>query len=181
MSPVGPRVPVTPSGARTWRRCPRTPATTVALGVSNPGAGGWPADGVFEVHFPRVHSNQNAQCGQLEGADAETAVWREKLLLENLQAGQEGAYGQELGPRLESFGGREGTARRPATPPSVILSTALRGVSRPHRTGPGGQGSRTPGSSRQGTKPREPCRPGPVPVGQWVRTPRRGPAHAEGA
>lgn len=108
MSPVGPRVPVTPSGVLTWRCCPRTPATTVAL---TPGAEGWwPADGVSEVRFPRVHSNQNAQCGQLEGADAETAVWREKLLPENLQAGREGACGQEeVGPGEEGVGpGEEG-------------------------------------------------------------------------
>lgn len=122
MPPVGPRVPVTPSGARTWRHCPHSPAATVALGVSNPRGGGGQRMGSPECVF---HECIQTKTPRAEGSKGQTQR-RPK------EAGGDSRRG---GARSE---------RHSEHSPEGCVSS--------HRTGPGGQGSRRPGSSRQGTR-----------------------------
>lgn len=138
MPPVGPRVPVTPSGARTWRHCPHSPAATVALGVSNPRGGvvasGWGLQSAFSTSaFKLKRPGRRARRGRRRDG-------------RKRQAGTAG-------------GGRA---------PSVILSTALRGVSRP--TGQALEDKEAGGLGLPG-RGQDPGRPGPVPAGVWVRPP----------
>lgn len=137
MPPVGPRVPVTPSGARTWRHCPHSPAATVALGVSNPRGGGGQRMGSPECVF---HECIQTKTPRAEGSKGQT------------QRRPKEAGG-------DSRGGRA---------PSVILSTALRGVSRP--TGQALEDKEAGGLGLPG-RGQDPGRPGPVPAGVWVRPP----------
>lgn len=122
MPPVGPRVPVTPSGARTRRHCPHSPAATVALGVSNPGgvvASGWGLQSAFSTSaFKLKRPGRRARRGRRRDG-------------RKRQAGTAG-------------GGGARSERHSEHSPEGCVSS--------HRTGPGGQGSRRPGSSRQGTR-----------------------------